>query len=192
MKSDRENKAYYQHTFDEVHASKDLLRKVKAMKENATTQRGIKISRYGYTAAAIVAVLIFSNVITYAASGNLWLLTITMPNGKTVQKTVEAPFAGEDMADTEDGTPVIESAKSTVIEDLSEEAEGITAVLESKGEKTFLVIEGNYRIDITEDFQGGSCKGTYELDESSYYYYEVTGTPQAYDITVDLISVVLK
>ena len=64
MKSDRENKAYYQHTFDEVHASKDLLRKVKAMKENATTQRGIKISRYGYTAAAIVAVLIFSNVIT--------------------------------------------------------------------------------------------------------------------------------
>lgn len=191
MKSDSENRAYYRHTFDEVHASKDLLRKVEAMKQDTNTQRWNKIPKYKYTAAVIVAVLIFSNVITYAASGNLWLLTVTMPNGKTVQKVVEAPSSGE-ITDAKDSTPVTESTKSVEVEENSKETENITAVLESKGEKNFLVIEGSYRIDITEDFQDGSCKGTYELDETTYYYYEVTGTSQAYDIMIDLISIVLK
>lgn len=192
MKIEQENRNYYRDTFDEVHASEALLRKVEAMKQETITKKQHTYPHRGYAAAAIAAVLIFSNVITYAASGNLWILSITMPDGKTIEKVVEAP-PGETAQDLDTETPTAISTKSAeneVSAPLADQAaESIPATLEITQEKTYLVIDHTHRIDITEDFQDGNCKGSYEVDENTYYCYEVTGTLKDYQIQVDIISV---
>lgn len=74
MNQELKNKQYYQNTFDEVHASEDLLRKVKDMKNESNkkyAKRTMKI-RYAVVAAALVAV-ISSNIVSFAASGSTWV-----------------------------------------------------------------------------------------------------------------------
>lgn len=74
MNQEFKNKEYYQNTFDEVHASEELLRKVKDMKNEdnrKVVRRKIKM-RYAVVAAALVAV-ISSNIVSFAASGTTWV-----------------------------------------------------------------------------------------------------------------------
>lgn len=66
-----QNKNLYQQTFNEIHASPELLGKVKDMKN---TNKRKKVSRIGYSLAAALALcFIFSNIITYAATGSTWV-----------------------------------------------------------------------------------------------------------------------
>ena len=62
MTGEKENRKYYQKTFHEVHASKHLLRKVEAMGK--------------------AVALLSSNIISYAATGTPWIITITTSDGR--------------------------------------------------------------------------------------------------------------
>ena len=105
MNTEKDNQTWYQHTFDEVHASEDLLRKVNAMKNENGRNKAKKTLSKGAVAAAAVALLMLSNVISYAASGRAWILTITLPDGETRQIEMEpGPEDGQYFVyeDTED------------------------------------------------------------------------------------------
>ena len=83
MTGEKENRKYYQNTFHEVHASKHLLRKVEAMGKEYNEKKGRKILHKGCIAAAVLAVaLLSSNIISYAATGTPWIITITTSDGR--------------------------------------------------------------------------------------------------------------
>ena len=83
MTGEKENRKYYQNTFHEVHASKHLLRKVEAMGKEYNEKKGRKILHKGCIAAAtLAAALISSNIISYAATGTPWIITITTSDGR--------------------------------------------------------------------------------------------------------------
>ena len=83
MTGEKENRKYYQNTFHEVHASKHLLRKVEAMGKEYNEKKGRKILHKGcIAAAALAAALLSSNIISYAATGTPWIITITTSDGR--------------------------------------------------------------------------------------------------------------
>lgn len=83
MTGEKENRKYYQNTFHEVHASRHLLRKVEAMGKEYNEKKGRKILHKGcIAAAALAAALISSNIISYAATGTPWIITITTSDGR--------------------------------------------------------------------------------------------------------------
>ncbi|MCC8167972.1 MAG: hypothetical protein LIO37_01340 [Clostridiales bacterium] len=67
--NEKENRELYRQTFDEIHASEELLERIKSMKKKRTIT---KLARFGYAAAAAAAVFVASNGITYAATGESW------------------------------------------------------------------------------------------------------------------------
>jgi hypothetical protein len=70
MSNDKIFKEQYIDVFDEVHASEELLRKVKNMANQKKTRSLGKIRKVVYIAAALIAILAISNFATYAATGD--------------------------------------------------------------------------------------------------------------------------
>ena len=162
MRTDKDNQTWYQNTFDEVHASERLLRKVEAMKNEHEPVK--KILPRGIMAAAAFGVLVFSNVISYAASGSPWILTITLPGGETRQMEIDPMEEGVqitdyDLADLDTAVESMESTEADVTLEVSDEDDGYQ-----------LKIEGEH----------GTCKGTLDTEDGTWCY-EVTGTPEDYD-----------
>ena len=192
MNTEKDMRTWYQHTFDEVHASEDLLRKANTMKnENEMYKAKKKLSK-GAVAAAAFALLMLSNVISYAASGRAWIMTITLPDGETRQIELEQGpdegqyFVYEDSSDS----AVSESRVSTETEVTLEVSDDDSAHrLEEIDGRIWLILNDQSRVDITEDFQDGTCKGTLETDDITWYY-EVDGSLEDYEIQVQLITFV--
>lgn len=190
MKTEKDNQTWYQNTFDEVHASEHLFRKVEAMRnENGIFKRTLS---KGAIAAAAFTVLVFSNVISYAASGSPWILTVTLPGGETRQ--YEVGPAGEDgiycTADyaASDQSVLSESADSAEADVTVEVSDRDDAYrLEECGGRICLVLDEQHRVDITEDFQDGSCTGTFDADGMTWCY-EVTGTLEQPMILVYVVT----
>ena len=194
MNTEKDNKTWYQHTFDEVHASEDLLRKVNAMKNENGRNKAKKTLSKGAVAAAAVALLMLSNVISYAASGRAWILTITLPDGETRQIEMEPGledgqyFVYEDTADSAVSESMV-STETDVTLEISEEDSAHR--LEEADGRIWLILDEQNRVDITDDFQDGICRGTLETDDMTWYY-EVTGTPEDYDIQAQVMTFVTK
>ncbi len=194
MNTEKDNQTWYQHTFDEVHASEDLLRKVNAMKNENGRNKTKKTLSKGAVAAAAVALLMLSNVISYAASGRAWILTITLPDGETRQIEMEPGledgqyFVYEDTADSAVSESMV-STETDVTLEISEEDSARR--LEEADGRIWLILDEQNRVDITDDFQDGVCRGTLETDDMTWYY-EVTGTPEDYDIQVQVMTFVTK
>lgn len=91
MKEERENRELYQRTFQEVHASGELKGKVEAMGQQYTEKRRRVRIRYAVALAAVL-LLMFSNVIAYAATGRTWLSTVVMPDGERKEVLLEERF----------------------------------------------------------------------------------------------------
>lgn len=88
MREERENRILYRRIFDEVHASGELKRKVEAMEKDYTERRG-KIKIRCAVALAAVLLLMFSNVIVYAATGRTWISTVILPDGQKREVLLE-------------------------------------------------------------------------------------------------------
>lgn len=85
MNKDMENKWHYQDMFDEVHASEDLLGKVKNMKNERVSRKIGRVGRVAYIVVAIVLIVIVSsNAISYAATGSTWVEKVIMPAEKVI------------------------------------------------------------------------------------------------------------
>ncbi len=194
MNTEKDLKAFYRSTFDEVHASENLLGKVKDMKnENEMNRTGKTLSR-GAIAAAAFAVLMLTNVISYAASGRPWILTITLPDGETRQVEVERNAEDGQLFDYnyEDASAESEHMDSAEA-DVALETSDVEAAhrLEEKDGRIWLVLDENSRVDITEDFRDGTCKGSLDAD-GMIWYYEVSGTLEDYQIDAQIITMVTK
>ena len=107
MTDEKENRKYYQETFKEAHASSELLRKIEAMGMENNKKKERTVLRKGcIVAIALAAALISSNIISYAATGSPWIITVTTRDGSEVmqemeQRTVDGitfytSFVGED------------------------------------------------------------------------------------------------
>ena len=83
MTDENENRRYYKYTFREVHASEEMLRKVEAMGKEYQKRNGTWILRRSCVAAAALAIgLISSNIISYAATGSPWIITLIARDGR--------------------------------------------------------------------------------------------------------------
>lgn len=192
MKTERDNQSWYQNTFDEVHASEHLLRKVEAMKQERETMK--KILPKGAIAAAAFGILVFSNAITYAASGSPWILTITLPGGETREMEIDPLEDGVqvtdyDFADSSAAAEAAGSAEADVTLEVSDEDS--TYRLEREGEHVYLILDADCRVDITEEFKDGTCKGSLDTEDGTWCY-EVTGTPEDYDAQVYFVTYDVK
>ena len=192
MKDEQENKAWYQRTFNEVHASERLFGKVEAMNKE---QKAIKKTLSKGVAAAALGALVFSNVISYAASGSPWILTITLPSGEIKEIEIEAEetdgqYTVYDIdADSSEST----SMKSTETYAVCETQEDDAAhCLEELDGRIYLGLDENCRVDITDDFRDGACKGVADASDDACWYYEVTGTLEDHEIQAQLISYTIK
>ncbi len=82
MNKDMENKRHYQDMFDEVHASEDLLGKVKNMKNERISRKIGRVGKIAYIVVAIVLIVIVSsNAISYAATGSTWIEKVIISIG---------------------------------------------------------------------------------------------------------------
>lgn len=194
MNTEKNNQTWYHHTFDEVHASEDLLRKVNTMKNENGRNKAKKTLSKGVVAAAAVALLMLSNVISYAASGRAWILTITLSDGETRQIEMEpGPEDGQYFIyeDTEDSAVSDRMVSTETAVTLEESEEDSARRLEEADGRIWLILDEQNRVDITDDFQDGVCRGTLETDDMTWYY-EVTDTPEDYDIQAQVITFVMK
>lgn len=194
MNHEKKNKEYYQNTFNEVHASEDLLRKVEAMKESKDGRRkkGIKKTiKFGYAvAAALVIAMISSNVIAYAATGSTWVeKVIVTVNGEEkeaeIEKVIDSDGNGYVVTTVEEegetDIQIYEGDDKRVENSLPN-----TEIVKDK-DKIYLMAEETKVADITKDIEDEKCEGTFEL-EGITYKYVVTGTADDYTINLSAVE----
>lgn len=150
MTGEKENRKYYQETFKEVHASQELLRKVEAIGMEDQKKNGTRILRRSCVAVAALAIgLLSSNIISYAATGRAWIITITTSDGKELPT---APGTYE----LEDGTEYtvkyeLEETKASVIEEA-----GDTKTEGAKTEGIEVEMSTDNSVDLLEQPQEGN------------------------------------
>lgn len=183
----------YRETFDEVHASDEMLRKVINMKDDKKT--GIKriSKRVACTAAALAAVaLISSNAVAYAATGSTWVEKIKY---SIAGKDYEATITKSDSGDVSSVEIKSEDDMKGFTYELSEEYDYSKSRLEVDDEQVTLdtLVEGDriylisdsQKIDITDRFEDGVCTGEYEENGKTYTYRVTERDPgKSYDIEV--------
>lgn len=201
MNKEDKLKEYVRNTYDELHAPDGLRRKVMNMTEMKTKKTGMSVGKKLAMAAAIAAVLFAgSNGVAYAMTGSTWVenaVARIRVNG--VWKDVE--LEGEVL---EDGT----IQYSATLDVQEEEPVGMIIVTDSvppehveiytdttvEPERTEIVVEdgiiylmdGDVKIDITEDMKDGSATGSYEKNGNEFQYEvkEEPGVPGCYELHI--------
>lgn len=152
MTGEKENRNYYRKTFQEVHASEDLLRKVEAMGKEYHKKNGVKIWHKGLVAVATLTLaLISSNIISYAATGSPWIITVTTSDGRellTEPGTYELEdgivYTVKDLVNEETAFPITESGAADKTGTGKEEAENAVsedAEVEASSENSVNLLE---------------------------------------------------
>lgn len=192
------NKKLYKETFDSIQMSEEAFRKVINMNENTqqTPKRRFKFHNVVVAAVATFALLfISSNAISYAATGNTLMETVTIyMNGNKVDDSQVKSYTDKngnthyemeiDAQDGASGEVVISNTSSgmdysfSVTED-NETTVNVTLLqgtVKQEGDQVVLVIgDDQKKIVITDDFKDGTAKGTFTLDGIDYEYM-VEGT----------------
>lgn len=178
MKQDEKNKAYFQETFQEVHAPAGLYRKVRNMTKTETKRIGMSVAKKLAVAAAVAAVLFAgSNGVAYATTGSTWLETVVVKmnvngawydvemDGEVLEDGTVQYSTSVEVPDGEGAVVVIDGDSEWVEQAYyygSDTEVTRTEVVEEDG-KVYL-IDGEVKIDITEDVADGEAAGTYEKD----------------------------
>ena len=199
------NASQYKAMMGEVHASADLIGKVKGIPMEKTKKRGVALRLATATCAGLLGVFVVTNGVCYAATGETWMEKATVwVNGEpmemdvqmsqqgdvtvgTIEYTMEdAVGEGGDIAMTMSAEDGDFSNMAYEIKDYTAEgadaadgaAEGM--VLESDDGHVLLVPgDGSQAepIDITDQIKAqGGATGTFEMDGATYVY-QVSGEP---------------
>ena len=170
MNTDKKIQELYTGVFDEVHASDELLRKVKAMTDTNKKKSIRTTVKVLYTVAAVAVLLIASNVIAYAATGGTLLNVIINGEEQTVTAADEnGRYTFTYGTDNEKVDIVIDGEFSDGDTLYMNESDAVSPELTKEGDKTYLVCD-DVKIDITEDMKDGSADGTFELDGIIFSY----------------------
>lgn len=208
------NQSQYRAMMGEVHASADLIGKVKGIPMEKTKKRAAALKFATATCAALLGVFVVTNGVCYAATGETWVEKATVYiNGEPVEMDVQMTQNGDttigeinytvEDADGEGGevqmTMISEggNADDTTYEihDYTVEgAEGASPnandmVLESSDGHVVLAPEGVEPIDLTDQLKAnGAATGTYDKDGATYVY-QVSGGPGNWHASVHLEGV---
>lgn len=169
MNTDEKLRELYTEVFDEVHASDELLRKVKDMtdsKQKRNVKTAVKVL---YATAAAAAVLVAGNVAAYAATGDS-LLHIFI-NGEEQQVISDGGVYSFSYGTDRDKVDVeIEGDFSDGDGVYIDERDG-TGVPELVTENgAAYLVYNDVKIDITQDMEDGSAEGTFEYDGAELSY----------------------
>ena len=175
------NSSQYKAMMGEVHASADLIGKVKGIPMEKTKKRTTALKFATATCAALLGVFVVTNGVCYAAMGETWVEKATVYiNGEPVEMDVQM---------SQNGDTTVGEINYTV-----EDAEGSLPnaddmVLESSDGHVILAPEGIEPIDLTDDLTAnGAATGTYEKDGATYVY-QVSGEPGNWHASVHLEGV---
>lgn len=208
------NSSQYKAMMGEVHASADLIGKVKGIPMEKTKKRTAALKFATATCAALLGVFVVTNGVCYAATGETWVEKATVYiNGEPVELDVQMTQNGEttigevnytvEDADGEGGDVQMtmiseggdfEDATYEIRDYTMEGAEGSSPnademVLESADGRVILAPEGVEPIDLTDQLKAnGAATGTYDKDGATYVY-RVSGTSGNWHASVHLESV---
>lgn len=73
MKTEKDNREFYRSTFDKVHASDELVGKVKNMTKTEAKKKMFVMKKVLLIAAVIATLFVVSNLAVYAATGETWV-----------------------------------------------------------------------------------------------------------------------
>lgn len=208
------NQSQYKAMMGEVHASADLIGKVKGIPMEKTKKRTTALKFATATCAALLGVFVVTNGVCYAATGETWVEKATVYiNGEPVEMDVQMSQNGDttvgeinytvEDADGEGGevqmamiseggdfdgtTYEIHDYTVEGAEDGSPNADDM--VLESSDGHVVLAPEGVEPIDLTDELAAnGAATGTYEKDGATYGY-QVSGEPGNWHASVHLEDV---
>lgn len=197
MNTYKDNYEFYTSTFDEVHASDELLRKVKNMTETKPKKKIYAIRKVLYVAAAVVVMLIASNAIVYAATGETWVEKITVHvigNGDIqnvdMEKTTDenGNISYEMNVDEKDG-----SSFSFSLDGNADINDGDTIVMETPDAEPTLTEEDGkiyleisameFKEDITDDFADGKASVTINDTDGNKFIVNIEGTLESYEVS---------
>lgn len=197
MNTYKDNYEFYKSTFDEVYASDELLRKVKNMTETKPKKKIYAIRKVLYVAAAIVIMLIASNAIVYAATGETWVETITVhviangdnQNVDMVKTTDENGNISYEM-NIDEKNGVIQSFGFSGDADIKD---GDTVVFVTPGAEPTLTKEDgkiyfelpamDIKEDITDDFADGKASVTIDDADGNKLVVNIEGTFDEYVVS---------
>ena len=199
MNTYKDNYEFYKSTFDEVYASDELLRKVKNMTETKPKKKIYAIRKVLYVAAAIVIMLIASNAIVYAATGETWVEKITVnviANGdnqnvdmvKTTDEngniSYEMNIEDKDGADQSfvfggDGDADIKDGDTVVF--VAPDAE--PTLTKEDGKIYFELPAMDIKEDITDDFADGKASVTIDDADGNKLVVNIEGTFDEYVVS---------
>lgn len=215
MSKEDKLKNYVQNTYGELHAPEDLRRKVMNMDERNVKKKEMSVGRKLAMAAAIAAVLFAgSNGVAYAMTGSTWVETVVAKinlNGVwqevemegvvledgTVQYSTTLNVQDEDsvefvlISDATDADSLkiagvgAESSfpEVYIVKDTSISVDNIGVAKED--DKVYFV-DGDIKIDITEDMTDGAASVSYEKNGEIYQYEvkEEPGVPGCYELHI--------
>ena len=181
------NQSQYKAMMGEVHASADLIGKVKGIPMEKTKKRTTALKFATATCAALLGVFVVTNGVCYAATGETWVEKATVYiNGEPVELDVQMTMISED-GDFDGTTFEIHDYTVEGAEDGSPNADDM--VLESSDGHVILAPEGIEPIDLTDELAtNGAATGTYEKDGATYVY-QVSGEPGNWHASVHLEGV---
>lgn len=192
------NQSRYIAMMGEVHASADLIGKVKGIPMEKTKKRTAALKFATATCAALLGVFVVTNGVCYAATGETWVEKATVYiNGEPVEMDVQMSQNGDatvgeinyEVSDENGGavqmTAISEGGDfdGTTFEIHDYTVEGADSgspnaddmVLESSDGRVVLAPEGVEPIDLTDQLAAdGAATGTYEKDGITYVY-QVSG-----------------
>lgn len=172
MNTDKKIQELYTGVFDEIHASDELLRKVINMSETNNSKKGIrKAVKVLYAVAAVAVLLIASNVIAYASTGENLLHVFINGEEQSLTEEGEGRYTYTYSTDSDEKVEFIVEGEFNEGDTLyiEEGKAAFTPNLNKEGGKTYLVCD-DLKIDITEDMKDGSAEGTFELDGIKFGY----------------------
>lgn len=118
MKIEKDNQKFYRSTFDKVHASDELVGKVKNMTKVEAKKKMYVIKKVLCIAAVVAALFAVSNFAVYAATGESWvemLVVRVIVNGEDMDVNVKK--ITEENGDVKYALPITIEGETTVDED---------------------------------------------------------------------------
>lgn len=208
------NQSQYKAMMGEVHASADLIGKVKGIPMEKTKKRTTALKFATATYAALLGVFVVTNGVCYAATGETWVEKATVYiNGEPVEMDVQMSQNGDttvgeinytvedadgeggevqmtmisEVGDFDDTTYEIHDYTVEGAEDGLPNADDM--VLEPTDGHVVLAPEGVEPIDLTDQLAtNGAAMGTYDKDGATYVY-QVSGEPGNWHASVHLEGV---
>lgn len=118
MKIEKDNHKFYRSTFDKVHASDELVGKVKNMTKVEAKKKMYVMKKVLCIAAVVAVLFVVSNLAVYAATGESWvemLVVCVSVNGEEMDVNVKK--ITDENGDVKYALPITVEGETTVDED---------------------------------------------------------------------------